>query len=69
MDRTLFSEEHEIFRKSFRQFVEARVVPNQSKWRQQGVVDREVWLEAGEAGFLCPWMEEDLGGDLRLVGL
>lgn len=62
MDRTLFSEEHEIFRKSFRQFVEARVVPNQSKWRQQGVVDREVWLEAGEAGFLCPWMEEDLGG-------
>ena len=62
MERTLFSEEHEIFRKNFRQFVKTRVVPNQSKWRQQGVVDREVWLEAGEAGFLCPWMEEELGG-------
>ncbi len=62
MERTLFSEEHDIFRKNFRQFVETRVVPKQDKWRQQGVVDRDVWLEAGEAGFLCPWMEEELGG-------
>jgi acyl-CoA dehydrogenase len=62
MDRTLFSEEHEIFRRNFRQFVETRVIPKQAKWREQGVVDREIWLEAGEAGFLCPWMEEEYGG-------
>ncbi len=62
MERSLFSEEHEIFRKNFRQFVETRVVPKQAKWREQGVVDREIWLEAGEAGFLCPWMEEQYGG-------
>jgi acyl-CoA dehydrogenase len=62
MQRTLFSEEHEIFRTSFRQFVETRVVPKQSKWREQGVVDREIWREAGQAGFLCPWMEEEYGG-------
>ena len=62
MDRTLFSEEHDIFRTSFRQFVEARVLPNQKKWREQGMVDREIWLEAGSAGFLCPWMEEQYGG-------
>ena len=42
MERSLFSEEHEIFRKNFRQFVDTRVVPKQDKWRQQGVVDREV---------------------------
>jgi len=37
-------------------------MPQQSKWREQGVVDREIWLEAGESGFLCPWMEEEYGG-------
>lgn len=62
MERRLFSEEHEIFRNNFRQFIETRVLPKQAKWRAQGVVDREIWLEAGEAGFLCPWMEEEYGG-------
>lgn len=62
MERILFSEEHEIFRTNFRQFIEARVIPNQNRWREQGIVDREIWLEAGEAGFLCPWMEEEYGG-------
>jgi acyl-CoA dehydrogenase len=62
MERSLFSEEHDIFRRNFRQFAETRVMPQQSKWREQGVVDREIWLEAGESGFLCPWMEEEYGG-------
>ena len=62
MERSLFSEEHDIFRRNFRQFAETRVMPQQSKWREQGVVDREMWLEAGESGFLCPWMEEEYGG-------
>jgi len=62
MERRLFSQEHEIFRNNFRQFIETRVLPKQAKWRAQGVVDREIWLEAGEAGFLCPWMEEEYGG-------
>ena len=62
MERSLFSEEHDIFRSNFRQFVQARVVPQQGKWRSQGVVSREIWLEAGAAGFLCPWMEEEYGG-------
>lgn len=62
MERSLFSEEHDIFRKNFRQFVQTRVIPQQAKWRQQGVVSREIWLEAGASGFLCPWMEEEYGG-------
>jgi acyl-CoA dehydrogenase len=62
MERSIFSEEHDIFRRNFRQFVETRVVPQQAKWRKQGVVDREIWLEAGKAGFLCPWLGEEYGG-------
>ncbi|MFW5920663.1 MAG: acyl-CoA dehydrogenase family protein [Polyangiales bacterium] len=62
MDRHLFSEEHEIFRDSFRRFLEREVVPNQERWRKEGIVDRDAWRKAGEAGFLCPWMEEQYGG-------
>jgi acyl-CoA dehydrogenase len=62
MERRLYSEEHEIFRQSFRKFVEAEVVPNQARWAEQGMVDRAVWHKAGAAGFLCPWMETEKGG-------
>ena len=62
MDRTLFSEEHELFRKSFRKFLEKEVVPHQERWRAQGIVDRDAWRKAGAEGFLCPWMEEAYGG-------
>jgi acyl-CoA dehydrogenase len=62
MDRTLFTEEHEAFRKAFRQFAEREIVPHQNRWREQGQVDREVWRKAGAQGFLCTWLEEKYGG-------
>ncbi len=62
VERTLFSEEHELFRQSFRQFVEREVVPAQERWNSQGMVDRQTWRTAGAAGFLCPWLGEDYGG-------
>ena len=62
MQRTLFSEEHELFRQSFRQFIEREVKPNQPRWQEHGIVDREAWRKAGEQGFLCPWLAEEHGG-------
>jgi acyl-CoA dehydrogenase len=62
LDRTLFREEHEMFRQSFRQFVDREVRPNQERWNEAGMVDRDAWRKAGKGGFLCPWMEEDHGG-------
>ncbi len=62
MDRTLFSEEHETFRKAFRGFVEREIAPHQARWREQGQVDRETWRKAGAQGFLCPWLDEKYGG-------
>jgi acyl-CoA dehydrogenase len=62
MDRTLFREEHEAFRKAFRGFLEREVLPHQARWREQGQVDREVWRKAGAQGFLCPWLDEKYGG-------
>lgn len=62
MERTLFSEEHALFRAAFKQFVEREIRPNQERWRDAGIVDRETWRKAGQAGFLCPWLETEYGG-------
>jgi acyl-CoA dehydrogenase len=62
MDRTLFREEHDLFRKAFRDFVDREIRPHQAKWREAGVVDRDAWRKAGKAGFLTPWLEEKYGG-------
>ncbi|MDI3290114.1 acyl-CoA dehydrogenase family protein [Polyangium sp. 15x6] len=62
MDRNLFREEHELFRTSFRRFIDREVKPHQERWMEQGSVDREAWRKAGEGGFLCPWLDPAYGG-------
>jgi len=62
VERTIFGEEHELFRQSFKRFVQQEVVPNQERWMEVGMVDRAAWQRAGESGFLCPWLEPEYGG-------
>ena len=62
IERTLFTEDHAIFRESFRRFVEKEIVPFHAAWEEQGYVAREVWTKAGENGFLCTSMPEEFGG-------
>ena len=62
MERDLFSPEHELFRQSFRRFIERDVLPRQAQWDRNGMVDREAWRAAGENGFLCSWLGEEYGG-------
>ncbi len=60
--RTLFAEEHEIFRETVRRFVEKEIVPHHAKWEKDGQVSREVWHAAGAAGLLCCAVPEEYGG-------
>jgi len=62
MRRTLFEDDHDLFRDSFRQFVEKEIVPHHERWEQEGVVDRELFAKAGASGFLGMEVPEDLGG-------
>ena len=62
MDRNLFRDDHEAFRRSFRAFLARDVIPHQDSWREAGIVDREAWRKAGAGGFLCPSLPEELGG-------
>ncbi|HMS79811.1 MAG TPA: acyl-CoA dehydrogenase family protein [Burkholderiaceae bacterium] len=60
--RTLFSSEHEIFRDAVRRFVQDELAPHHAEWERVGVVPREAWRAAGEAGLLCPQVSEAYGG-------
>jgi len=63
MDEMMFNtEEHQIFRDSFRKFVAKEITPHVSEWEEQRAVPRSVWLEMGEHGYLCPWLPEEYGG-------
>jgi alkylation response protein AidB-like acyl-CoA dehydrogenase len=62
MRRTLFEDDHDLFRDSFRQFVEKEIVPHHERWEQDGVVDRELFAKAGASGFLGMEVPEALGG-------
>lgn len=62
IDRTLFNDDHEAFRDSFRRLVEKEITPFHDSWEEQGYVDRDVWRTAGENGFLCMTMPEEYGG-------
>ncbi len=60
--RTLFSQDHDIFRDSARRFIAAEVTPHYAEWEKAGIVPRDIWRKAGQAGFLCTSIEEAYGG-------
>lgn len=62
MCRSIFKEEHEIFRDSFKKFLAKEVTPCLEKWEEDGIVPREMWRKMGANGFLCPWLDEKYGG-------
>src|SRR5690606_36596043 len=57
-----FDAEHDMFRESVRKFVEQEITPYHDQWEKDGVVSREVWTKAGEAGLLAFDVPEAYGG-------
>ncbi len=62
IERTLFREEHDMFRETVRKFVEKEIVPYHAQWERDGIVPRELWLKAGAQGMLCCTVPEEYGG-------
>ena len=60
--RTAFNEDHNAFRDQVRKFFDKHLVPNLDRWEVDGLVDRQFWRAAGEAGLLCPTIPEEFGG-------
>ena len=60
--RTVYAEEHAIFRDIVRRFVESEIVPHHDQWEKDGAVPREAWSKAGAAGLLLNAAPEEFGG-------
>jgi alkylation response protein AidB-like acyl-CoA dehydrogenase len=60
--RTHFTDEHRLFRESVAEFCRREIAPNLERWREQHLIDREVWLAAGRQDFLGLSMPTELGG-------
>jgi alkylation response protein AidB-like acyl-CoA dehydrogenase len=62
-----FTEEHEAFRASFKDFLQKEVVPHIEKWEKSGSIERFIWKKFGEMGYFGLSTPEEYGGmDLDL---
>jgi alkylation response protein AidB-like acyl-CoA dehydrogenase len=62
MKRTIFDDDHEMFRDGARRWFQTEVDPHTERWREQGFVDPEWFRKAGEQGYLLMWADEQYGG-------
>jgi hypothetical protein len=62
MNTLYFTEEHELFRKSFQDFLQKEVVPHIDKWEKSGTIERFIWKKFGEMGYFGLNQPEEYGG-------
>ena len=62
MSGMYFTEEHEMFRESLKDFLQKEVVPHIEKWEKSGTVERFIWKKFGDMGFFGLAYPEAYGG-------
>ncbi len=62
MDSMYFTEEHNMFRQSLKDFLQKEVVPHIEKWEKEGTVERFIWKKFGDMGFFGVNYPEAYGG-------
>lgn len=62
MKRTLFEEDHELFREVAQEFNSREIAPHYAQWDREHIMPRTMWSAAGEQGLLGLAIPEDFGG-------
>lgn len=62
MNSMYFTEEHNLFRESLKDFLKREVVPHIEKWEKTGTIERFIWKKFGDMGFLGLPYPEEFGG-------
>ncbi|MBI3659232.1 acyl-CoA dehydrogenase family protein [Candidatus Acetothermia bacterium] len=57
-----FSEEHRIFRRSVRYFVDEEIIPHVNQWEEAGIFPKDLYRRMGERGFLGIRYPHEYGG-------
>lgn len=58
----LYNEDHELFRRSFKKFIDSELAPYYEEWDDAREVPLSIWKKFGDHGYLCPWLDERYGG-------
>jgi alkylation response protein AidB-like acyl-CoA dehydrogenase len=62
LPRTVYDDDHRLFRESAAAFVDRDVLPRRDEIREARRIPKELWLKAGEMGFLGLAIPEEHGG-------
>ena len=62
MNQAIDLDELTLFRDMARRAFEQEISPHYEEWEAQRMVPRSLWNRLGDAGLLCPDMEEQYGG-------
>lgn len=62
LNKYYFSEEHEMFRKSLKDFLNKEVVPNVDAWEEAGELPHTIWKQFGDMGYFGLTHDEKYGG-------
>ena len=62
MSKLYFTEEHDLFRQSLRDFLQKEVVPHIDKWEKTGQIERFIWKKFGDMGYFGLATPEAYGG-------
>lgn len=62
MNSMYFTEEHNAFRESFREFLKKEVSPYIDEWEKTGSIERFIWEKFGEMGYFGLNVTEENGG-------
>ena len=62
MTEQFLTEEHEMFRQGFRDFLKQEVVPFIDKWEKDGTIERFIWKKFGDMGYFAINYPEAYGG-------
>ncbi|NNC70522.1 MAG: acyl-CoA dehydrogenase [Flavobacteriaceae bacterium] len=67
MNSIYFTEEHDVFRQSLKEFLQREVVPHIEKWEREGIIERFIWKKVADMGYFglnVPEADGGLGLDL-----
>ncbi len=62
MYQRYFTEEHDLFRQGFRDFLKKEVVPHIDEWEASGTIARDIWKKFGDMGYFGIRYPEAYGG-------
>ncbi|MBT8266692.1 MAG: acyl-CoA dehydrogenase family protein [Bacteroidia bacterium] len=62
MNSMYFNEEHQMFRKSLKDFLQKEVVPHIEKWEETGTIESFIWKKFGDMGYFGLAYPESYGG-------